>query len=207
MSETALDLLLRRRSVVAKMMVEPGPNPQELETILTAAVRVPDHKMLAPWRLAVFQGETRRAFGAILAAVSCLDNDELSFSADAIEAERVRFARAPVVIAVVSKMKDTKPVPHWEQILSAGAVCQNILVAANAFGYSAQWITEWLAYSQRMRPVLGLEDGERIAGFVYVGTAKETPKERGRPALDDVVGQWRMPVVDDAMNGTIDEGG
>ncbi len=193
MSETALELLHRRRSVVAKMLMEPGPDAQQLEMILTAAVRVPDHKMLSPWRLTVFEGDGRRAFGAILAGVSCLENEELIFSADAIQAERVRFERAPIVIAVISKMKDTKPVPQWEQILSAGAVCQNILIAASALGYSAQWVTEWLAYSQRLRPVLQLGEGERVAGFVYIGTAKEAPKERGRPVLDQVVGQWQIP--------------
>ncbi len=92
-------------------------------------------------------------------------------------------------------MKDTKPVPEWEQVLSAGAVCQNILVAASSLGFSAQWITEWLAYSEALRPVLGLEDGEKVAGFVYIGTAKEAAKERGRPELDDVVSRWRVPDV------------
>jgi len=195
MSETPIDLLLGRRSVVAKMLQAPGPEAEELEQILTAALRVPDHKILAPWRLAVFQGDARAAFGKILAGVSCLESADMAFSEEALEAERLRFERAPVVVAVISCMKDTKPVPQWEQILSAGAVCQNMLVAASALGWSTQWVTEWLAYSPRMRPVLGLEDGERLAGFIYIGTARDAPKERARPNLDDTASTWQVPDV------------
>jgi len=193
MTESAIDLLLRRRSVVAKMMVEPGPDGDALEQILTAAVRVPDHKMLMPWRLVVFDGDARAAFGRILAGIACLENEDQAFSADSLDAELNRFSRAPLVIAVISIMKDTKPVPEWEQTLSAGAVCQNILVAASALGFSAQWITEWLAYSVGLRPVLDLAEGERIAGFVYIGTAKELPKERARPDLAEIVSYWQTP--------------
>ena len=107
------------------------------------------------------------------------------------ETEAARFTRAPIVVAVVSRIIDQKSVPEWEQILSAGAACQNLLVAANAAGYSGQWITEWYAFDETVCRSIGLEEGERIAGFVYIGTAKEPPKERDRPDLDAIVSYWR----------------
>ena len=107
------------------------------------------------------------------------------------ETEAARFLRAPVVIAVVSHVREAPGVPEWEQVLSAGAACQNLLTAAVASGYSAQWITEWYAYSDRVRAALGLAENERVAGFVYVGTAQEPPSERARPDLDDIVSDWQ----------------
>jgi nitroreductase len=108
-----------------------------------------------------------------------------------LETERGRLLRAPVVIAVISRIIDTPAVPEWEQVLSAGAVCQNLLTAAAALGYSANWITEWYTYSAGVREALGLAANERVAGFVYVGTAQERPEERERPALADIVSPWR----------------
>ena len=104
--------------------------------------------------------------------------------------EAARFERAPVVVAVISKITAKPAVPEWEQILSAGAVCQNMLSAANASGFSAQWITEWYAYDQQVCAALALEEGERVAGFVYIGTAQEPPEERDRPDLDEITTSW-----------------
>ncbi|MEL7543531.1 MAG: nitroreductase [Pseudomonadota bacterium] len=191
MGETAIDLVLRRRSVVAKLLGSPGPDEAALKTILTAGLRAPDHKMLKPWRLIVFEGDARRAFGALLAGITCLERDDLAFDEAALAADAARFERAPCVIAVVSTMKTEKPVPEWEQVLSAGAVCQNLLTAATALGFSAQWITEWAAYSTRAAVALGLEDNEQIAGFIYIGTAAVAPKERARPDLDTCVSRWQ----------------
>ena len=105
--------------------------------------------------------------------------------------EENRFLRAPVILGVISSAGPHAKIPEWEQILSAGAVCQNILVAANAMGFAAQWLTEWYAYDARVLDAIGLAEGERVAGFIYVGTAKETPTERVRPELGDISSHWR----------------
>jgi nitroreductase len=104
--------------------------------------------------------------------------------------EAKRFLRAPLVIAVVSRIKEPSPVPEWEQILSAGAACQNLIVAASALGFGVNWITEWCAYSPGVQQALGLQQNERIAGFIYIGTAAVKPDERPRPPLEEVVSAW-----------------
>lgn len=189
MTSEALRLLLSRRSVVANKLGEPGPDVDELETILRAGARVPVHKKLVPWRFIIFEGEARAQFGRLLAGICALEESEPP-SALRLETEANRFLRTPVVVAVVSVIRDKPGVPEWEQILSAGAVCQNMLLAANASGYSAQWITEWYAFSDNVRSVLGLASHERVAGFIYIGTAREAPAERDRPALEDIVQLW-----------------
>jgi nitroreductase len=189
MTNPTLELLLARRSVSANALAEPGPNAAELELILTAASRVPDHKKLVPWRFLLFQGEARAAFGKILAEVCAAE--ETDPGAFRLENEAQRFLRAPLVIAVISRVVKNPGAPDWEQILSAGAACQNLIVAATALGYGAQWITEWYGYSPGIRLALGLADNERVAGFVYIGTPKERPEERERPRLADIVAPWR----------------
>lgn len=181
--------LLTRRSVSANALGEPGPTEAERELILRAASRVPDHKKLVPWRFLLFQGEARAAFGAVLAEIC--KHEERDPGAFRLETEAKRFLRAPLVIAVISRVVENKAVPEWEQVLSAGAACQNLVVAATALGYGAQWITEWYGYSQGVRRALKLADNERVAGFVYIGTPKEKPDERERPALGDIVTEWR----------------
>jgi nitroreductase len=189
MSNPTLDHLLTRRSVSANSLGEPGPSEAELTQILTAAARVPDHKKLVPWRFILFQGEAREAFGQVLANVCRAEESDPG--AFRVENEAKRFLRAPLVIAVISRIVKNPAAPEWEQTLSAGAACQNLIVAATALGYGAQWITEWCAYSQGVRQALKLADNERVAGFVYIGTPKEKPEERERPALADVITAWR----------------
>jgi len=189
MSNPTLDHLLSRRSVSANALGEPGPSAAQLDQILTAAARVPDHKKLVPWRFVLFQGAARDAFGRVLAEVC--QAEEAEPSTIRLELEAKRFLRAPVVIAVISRVTKNPAAPEWEQVLSAGAACQNLIVAATALGFGAQWITEWYAYSERVRQALHLAEGERVAGFVYIGTAKEKPDERERPALADIVTAWR----------------
>lgn len=188
MSTQTIDLLLRRRSVVANNLTEPGPSQDEIQKILQIGARVPDHKQLAPWRFILFAGDAREKFGDVLCA-AC-EKEEGPISDVRRETERQRFMRAPLVIAVVSHIKTTKPVPEWEQILSAGAVCQNIVIAANAFGFSAQWLTEWYAYNQDVLQALKLSENERIAGYIYIGSALEAPKERPRPELQEIASSW-----------------
>lgn len=189
MSQDTLELLLKRRSSKAAMLAEPGPSPQQLDTILTAATRVPDHKRMEPWRFVVFEGEARGTFGRVLLK-ACLAEEKETPSAARLEMERTRFLRAPVVVAVISRVTPNPGAPEWEQVLSCGAACFNLCLAANALGFGTCWITEWYAYSPAVRAALGLAASERIAGFVYIGTAKEGQPDRDRPQLAKIVTRW-----------------
>lgn len=190
MAEPVLDLLRTRRSVAAGKLTPPGPTPAQVEQILTIAARVPDHKKLAPWRFIVFEGEARAKFGEILREV-CQREEREPPSAERLALEAGRFLRAPLVIGVISRVVAHPAAPEWEQILSAGAACQNLTLAANAMGYGTNWITEWYGYSPGIRQALGLADNERVAGFVYVGTPAERPADRERPAIADIVTRWQ----------------
>lgn len=189
MSNPTLDHLLTRRSVSANSLGPPGPDAAELTQILTVAARVPDHKKLVPWRFMLFQGAARDAFGTVLAQ-ACQAEDP-NAGAFRLETEAKRFLRAPLVIAVISRLTKPSVVPEWEQVLSAGAACQNLIMAATALGFGAQWITEWYAYNETVRKALQLAENERVAGFVYIGTAKEKPEERDRPVLADIITSWQ----------------
>lgn len=189
MSATTLELLAKRRSVPPALLIAPGPTPAEIEQLLTIGARVADHKKLAPWRFMLFEGEARAKAGAIFAEAALAEELQTP-SEDRLKVERERFLRAPLVIGVVSVYKPHPAAPEWEQILSAGACCQNIVVAANALGYGTSWITEWVSYSPTVRRSLGLTANERIAGFVYIGTPKERPPERERPNLADITSRW-----------------
>ena len=179
----ALDLLLSRRSGSAKAMTEPGPSKKQLAEILKASARAPDHGKLFPWRFLVIEDKGRSRAGDILAEVMEAEGER----AKQVEEERERFLRAPVVVAVISGAREQHKIPVWEQELSAGAVCQNMLIAATASGFVAQWVTEWYAYHPVVKQRLGLKAGERIAGFIYIGTAKDELEERPRPDMDKIV--------------------
>ncbi|MEA2934865.1 MAG: hypothetical protein QOD74_1511 [Variibacter sp.] len=181
----ALALLRSRRSVKPAELGAPGPSPPELECLLTIASRVPDHGKLAPWRFVVFEGQARLAAGEAIADAFRADNP--TAPADRIELERTRLARAPLVVAVVSRARPHVKIPEWEQVLSAGAAAMNLLSAAHALGYAATWITEWYAYDRRVLDALGLAADEKIAGFVHIGTPASPPEDRPRPALADIV--------------------
>ncbi|ODA68220.1 putative NAD(P)H nitroreductase YdjA [Methyloligella halotolerans] len=189
MTNPILDHLLSRRSVSAAMLAEPGPTAEQLTQILTAAARVPDHKKLAPWRFILFQGEARASFGQTLARIFEAKQADATDARIAFEGER--FMRAPLVVAVISQVVENAAAPAWEQELSAGAVCMNLLHAATALGFGAQWITEWCAFDPEVAGALGLAGNERVAGFVYIGTATEKPDERDRPRLEDIVTAYR----------------
>jgi nitroreductase len=179
----ALDLLLSRRSGSAKAMTEPGPSKRQLAQILQAGARAPDHGKLFPWRFIVFEGKGRQRAGDILAEVAEAEGERDK----QVEEERGRFLRAPLVIGVISTAREQHKIPVWEQELSAGAVCQNILIAATALGFVGNWITEWYAYHPAVKAQLGLTPGQRIAGFLYIGTAKDALEERPRPEMDRIV--------------------
>lgn len=189
-SLSTMDLLLTRRSVKPIAMAEPGPSESELQQILTAAARVPDHKKLVPWRFIVFAGAARATFGEALAQ-ACVAEEAVPPSAVRLEAERGRLLRAPVVVAVVSRVLEPGPAPRWEQELSCGAACMNLCLAANALGFGACWLTEWYAFSPAVAAALKLAGNERVAGFIYIGTALERQPDRERPALADIVTRWQ----------------
>ncbi|MBN9592542.1 MAG: nitroreductase [Alphaproteobacteria bacterium] len=182
-SPETLDFLLSRRSGTAKAMTGPGPDEAELRRILQAAARVPDHGKLFPWRFVVFGGDGRARMGALLARFAAEDGAEEK----SIALEKARFLRAPVVVGVISRVQPGIKIPEWEQMLSAGAVCQTMLIAAHALGYVANWLTEWCAYDARVASALGLQAGERIAGFVYIGTSAVKLEERPRPDMNEIV--------------------
>jgi nitroreductase len=150
-----------------------------------AAARVPDHGKLVPWRFLVMAGEARNILGNVLADIFTSDHEDAS--EDAIAFEKNRLARAPLVIAVVSRAGPHVKIPEWEQVLSGGAVCMNLVIAANAMGFATSWITEWYAYDQRFLNHLGLKPHEKIAGFIHIGTSDFTPTDRVRPVLDEIV--------------------
>lgn len=184
-----LDLLLARRSTTANQMQEPGPDADQLELILRAGARVPDHGKLAPWRFILITDENRGRLGALLADRAAELNPSLSDAEK--DLEKNRFERAPVVITVVSNPCENHKIPLWEQELSAGAVCQNMLIAANALGFASQWLSEWCAYDGIAKRILGLNPGERIAGFIYLGSTDQPVMERKRPAMQDLITNWK----------------
>jgi nitroreductase len=181
----ALQLLKTRRSVKPMELSGPGPSAAELETLLTIAARVPDHGKLTPWRFIVFEGEARAKAGASIADVFRADRPEAT--ADQLDFERQRLARAPLVIGVVSRAGAHVKIPEWEQQLSAGAAAMSLVIAAHAMGYAASWITEWYAYDRRVLDALGLAANERMAGFVHIGRPAKPPEDRDRPKLADIV--------------------
>jgi nitroreductase len=184
----ALELLKTRRSFKAVELTGPPPSPAEIDTLLTVASRVPDHGKLTPWRFIVFEGEARRAAGAaIVAAFHARYPDAKPEQA---EAERARLARAPLVIAVISRAAPHVKIPEWEQVLSAGAAAMNLVLAAHALGYGAAWITEWYAYDRGVLDALGLQAHERIAGFVHIGRPPGVPEDRPRPPLEEIATRY-----------------
>jgi nitroreductase len=181
----ALELLKTRRSVKPVELVGPGPTAAELDTILTVASRVPDHGKLTPWRFIVFEGDARLKAGEAIANVFRQQYPDSTDDQTAFE--RTRLARAPMVVAVVSRAAPHVKIPEWEQVLSAGAAAMNLVTAAHALGFAANWITEWYAYDRRVLDALGLSAQEKIAGFVHIGRAKQPPEDRPRPPLNEIV--------------------
>ena len=181
--------LRTRRTIPAAQLGDPGPDPDTLRQMLTIAARVPDHGKLAPWRFIVFERESRDRVFEGLTRIAGLAHDEKErrYRADKAQA----LADAPLIVGVVSTaVPDHPKIPLWEQQLSAGAVCLNLLHAAKAFGFSAQWLTGWFAYDEAAKGWLGLRQGERVAGFVHIGTSNAAPTERDRPDIDTLVSRW-----------------
>lgn len=188
MTNPVIDHLQTRRSVSADKLGTPGPSDEELTAILQIAARVPDHKKLGPWRFIVIAGDARASLGERLANITA--EREPDASETRLETERRRFLRSPLTVAVVSHTIYHPAAPEWEQILSAGAACMNLVHAAHALGFAAHWLTEWYAYDESARAAVGLDPKERVAGFIHIGTPQEPPKERDRPDISAIVSYY-----------------
>ncbi len=183
-----LALLLQRRSVPARQLGEPAPDEATLGALLEAAIRVPDHGKLVPFRLILLRGEAKLRFGEKLAAVGMRNNPEMAGAK--LEKERRRYTFAPLVIAVIVRINTDSKIPEIEQKLCTGSVAHNLLLGAHALGFGAQWLTGWAAYDRDAAAVLGLAAHEHVVGFVHIGTPQIEIPDRDRPALADVLETW-----------------
>jgi len=180
-NEAVLAFMAHRRSASALSLREPGPTEDELQTLLRLAVRVPDHGKLSPWRFIVIEGQAKARIGAQLAELAQARPD-----ATKALAALGKYNAPPLAVCVVSHVKPGD-IPEWEQLMSAGAVCASLLNAAAAMGYGANWITDWYAFDDLALAAIGVGPDERVAGFLYIGTANEPPLERVRPDVASLV--------------------
>jgi nitroreductase len=185
-SPETVAFLARRRSASAAALEAPGPNEAQLRTLLTLAARVPDHGKLFPWRFIVLQGAGKAAFVEALYDLARARPDR-----EVAATKLGKVAPAPLAIVVVSRVSPGHKIPEWEQQLSSGAVCMNLLTAATAMGFGANWITDWYSYDPEAVALLGLAEGERVAGFVFIGTAPAPPLERARPDVAALATVWK----------------
>jgi nitroreductase len=189
MSESpALQALDARRSVPAKQLGEPGPDPDTLLRMLASAVRVPDHGKLVPFRFLRIAGDARHSLGAFLAERSQQRDPQVAQAQ--LDKDRQRFSHAPVIITVVASPRPNPKVPEQEQLMTAGCVCFALLQAAQALGFGAQWLTAWMAFDPAVHAHLGLAEDERIAGFIHIGTPKTAAPERDRPDPAALLQDW-----------------
>jgi len=183
-SDEALRFLAQRRSASAMTLTAPGPDDQALTDLLRIAARVPDHGKLAPWRFVILRGEAKDAFAERITPLA----DSQANPVKAKAALR-KLTRPPVCIAVISRHIPGE-IPEWEQRQSASAVCHQMLLAAAAMGWGANWITDWYSYDPRALALLGVGKGELVAGYLYLGTATEAPQERQRPDIAAITSEW-----------------
>lgn len=189
----ALQALLTRASVPAKQLTEPAPEGSDLDTILAAAVRAPDHGGLRPWRFLLIRGPARARLGDVLA--EAFHHREPEAELALVERQRAKPLRAPLIVAVVAHVdRDHPKVPEIEQVLATGAAIENMLLAAHALGYGAIWLTGDGAYDRDVADALGLAHDERIVGFVYLGTASGELPNPERPDPGALSREWVEPV-------------
>ena len=184
----ALSLLQQRHSAPARQLIEPAPDEATLQALLQAAIRVPDHGKLVPFRLIRLQGEAKLRCGEQLAALAIRHDPDMAEARR--EKERLRYTFAPLVIIVVARLDPHSKVPEIEQKLSAGCVAHNLLLGTFALGFGAQWLTGWSAYDRDAANVFGLTENEQVIGFVHIGTTRMDIPERHRPQLADVLSTW-----------------
>ena len=188
----ALDLLFRRRSI--GRLTEPAPTDAELDQLLRAAAAAPDHGELRPWRFIVLRGEAKEAFGEVLAE-AYLRRVELAGGAPEparLAKERTKLNRAPLVVIVAAVHVHDDKIPWDDQLGSAHAAAQNLLLAATALGYGSMWRTGDPVFDPHVKAAVGVGEHDAIVGFLYVGTPHEGGhKPPHDPALDGLVVEWR----------------
>jgi nitroreductase len=189
-NEAALGFLRERRSVPAAQLQPPGPTPEQLREIVATALRVPDHGKLTPWRVIELTGEAGARYGEALAELHV--RVDPGVPAAKVAKDRERFAHSPVVLAVVARIDEAiAKVPAQEQLLSAGCFAFNLLLAAQAAGFAAQWLTGWSCYDDDAARLLGLSEGERNIAYIHIGSRGGEPPERNRPQVDQVLSTWQ----------------
>ena len=188
-SPQTLALLETRRSLPLRALVEPGPDPAELDRMLAIAARVPDHGRLVPWRFIVLEGEARAAAGDLLDALYAAQNPGLA--PEKAHMWRDYLLRAPVTVIVVSRTDPAAKIPQFNQVLSAGAAAMNLVVAATAMGFSALWLLKWPGRDPDAAALLGVAATEQVAGFLHIGRPATQAEDRPRPPLDQIVTRWR----------------
>lgn len=191
MALSIIDHLLSRASAPISELSEPAPDDAEIETILTAASRVPDHGRLAPWRFILYRGDARIKVGEKLLELA--EKREGPLPDGRRQQELTRFSRAPLVIGVVSSPRDNPKIPEWEMFLSGGAAAMNLVHAANGLGFATNWITNWYSDTAEGRAILGLAPRERVVGFVHIGTHQGPVIERPRPDVKTLYADWSGP--------------
>ena len=185
----AIELLRTRRSVLVRNLSDPGPSKEELNAIIEAGLRVPDHGKIGPWRIQIITDKGQRKLGDIFARAFKKEHGDRATD-PMIEFEKNRPNRAPCLLVITSNIIVPHKIPEMEQKLSGGALCMNILNAAHALGYSAQWLTEWVSYNAEIKVALGHDPSVDIIGMIYIGTPLEQPQQRARPSINTVVSEW-----------------
>lgn len=193
MNQHAIDFLLTRKSAPISAIHEPAPDDAELKSMIKIATRVPDHGLLEPWRFIAYRGDACRKIGEFFA--KRVEEIEGSISEQRAEQERNRFTRAPLVVGVVSVPKPHPRIPDWEKFISGGNAAFALVLAAHAYGYNANWVSNWYADDAPSRAFLGLAPEERAIGFVHIGTVNVPVPDRPRPDPDAILSEYTGPWV------------
>jgi nitroreductase len=185
----ALSLLMQRHSIPSRQLGEPAPDKPALHALLKAAIRVPDHGKLVPFRLIKLKGKAKQHFGEAVAEIAVRQHPDMSEAKQ--DKERHRYSFAPLVMIVVACIDTHSKVPALEQQMTAGCVAQNMLIGAYAMGLGAQWLTGWAAYDPDVAKLLRLDDNEQVIAFIHLGTPQLDVPDRDRPKLADHLSTWK----------------
>lgn len=191
MNQAAIDFLLSRKSAPISAIHGPAPSEAELDGMIRIATRVPDHGLLEPWRFIIYRGGSCKDIGEFFAKRAGEIEGELT--PQRIEQEKARFTRAPLVVGVVSVPKEHPRIPDWEKFLSGGNAAFALVLAAHAYGYNANWVSNWYADDAPSRAFLGLAPDERVIGFVHIGTVDVKVPDRPRPEPEKVMAEYAGP--------------